>query len=198
MTGWSLTIAMKKSSNFRDPLSEAEIRELLVYARQSHSAANIPRKGAVLATRNTQRKLNEQYRPLRNLALVDLLFVTGLRVGEVSKLNLEDFCASESVFRVNGKGGRTVWHFWRVSKVAAYKKSISNCVLVSPLLFVTQWRRYSCGPGIPGTCVNRNNTTIHTHHEGPSGLGSLRTSSFPGASVMHARKGVQLRGFLFR
>jgi len=35
-----------------------------------------------------------------------LLFATGMRVGEVSGLNIQDFGVSESVFRVNGKGGR--------------------------------------------------------------------------------------------
>lgn len=43
---------------------------------------------------------------MRNLALVDLLFATGMRVGEVSALDLADFAISESVFRVKGKGGR--------------------------------------------------------------------------------------------
>ena len=103
---WRVKLSFGRIPQLPRSLSETEIRDLLVHAKQTHSAARIPRKGAVLATRNTQRKLNEQYRPLRNLALVDLLFATGLRVGEVSKLNLEDFSASESVFRVNGKGGR--------------------------------------------------------------------------------------------
>jgi site-specific recombinase XerD len=37
---------------------------------------------------------------------VDLLFATGMRVGEVSSLNLADFVMAESFFRVKGKGGR--------------------------------------------------------------------------------------------
>lgn len=59
-----------------------------------------------MARGTTQRGLTNQYRPLRNLAVVDLLFATGMRVGEVSGLNLEDFGVAESVFRVKGKGGR--------------------------------------------------------------------------------------------
>jgi site-specific recombinase XerD len=43
---------------------------------------------------------------LRNLALIDLLFATGMRVGEVSSLDIRDFLVEESVFRVQGKGGR--------------------------------------------------------------------------------------------
>lgn len=37
---------------------------------------------------------------------MDLLFATGLRVGEVSALDVHDFFMRESVFRVQGKGGR--------------------------------------------------------------------------------------------
>jgi site-specific recombinase XerD len=46
------------------------------------------------------------YRASRNLALLDLLFATGMRVGEVSSLNLADFVVAEGFFRVKGKGGR--------------------------------------------------------------------------------------------
>jgi site-specific recombinase XerD len=35
-----------------------------------------------------------------------LLFATGMRVGEVSSLDLADFTVGEGVFRVKGKGGR--------------------------------------------------------------------------------------------
>lgn len=44
---------------------------------------------------------------LRNLALVDLLFATGMRVGEVSNLDVRDFVLPEAVFAVRGKGGRS-------------------------------------------------------------------------------------------
>lgn len=46
------------------------------------------------------------YRALRNLALVDLLFATGMCVGEVSALDIRDFFIKDAVFRVQGKGGR--------------------------------------------------------------------------------------------
>jgi integrase/recombinase XerC len=77
------------------------MRGLLVQAKKYQDSAKLTRKGAVLAKGKT---LN-QYRAMRNLALVDLLFATGMRVGEVSGLNTADFTVSESVFRVKGKGG---------------------------------------------------------------------------------------------
>ena len=46
------------------------------------------------------------YRRLRNLALVELLFATGMRVGEVSAIDIKDFLAKEGTFKVQGKGGR--------------------------------------------------------------------------------------------
>jgi site-specific recombinase XerD len=46
------------------------------------------------------------YRAVRDLAVVDLLFATGIRVGEASTLDVEDFAAQEGVFMVKGKGGR--------------------------------------------------------------------------------------------
>lgn len=45
-------------------------------------------------------------RALRNFALLDLLFATGIRVGEASSLNIDDFIVSESAFKIKGKGGR--------------------------------------------------------------------------------------------
>ena len=103
---WRVKLSFGRMAQLPRSLSEAEIRGLLVQAKQSHCAANLPRKGAVLAKGIPQKELINQYRPLRNLALVDLLFATGMRVGEVSGINLEDFGVSESVFRVKGKGGR--------------------------------------------------------------------------------------------
>jgi len=43
---------------------------------------------------------------LRNLALLDLLLSTGLRVGEASALDASDYSLDEHVVRVRGKGGR--------------------------------------------------------------------------------------------
>jgi site-specific recombinase XerD len=82
------------------------MRDLLAQARQNHSAAEIPRKASALAKSRVLGTSARSYRGLRNLALVDLLFATGMRVGEVSGLDLKDFEVAESVFKVRGKGGR--------------------------------------------------------------------------------------------
>jgi integrase len=41
------------------------------------------------------------YRPLRNLALIDLLFASGMRVGDVSSLDVKDFVAEEGMLSRN-------------------------------------------------------------------------------------------------
>jgi integrase/recombinase XerD len=78
------------------------MRKLLSQAKKNDSSLNDERDAPSASLRAS----SSEYRALRNLALVDLLFATGLRVGEVSALNVPDFFAREAVFRVKGKGGR--------------------------------------------------------------------------------------------
>src|SRR5918912_1079945 len=86
-------------------ISGREMRKLLAQAKRHNSTATLfPNDGATQL--DYFRASSPAYRSLRNLALVDLLFATGLRVGEVSSLNVQDFFMRESVFRVKGKGGR--------------------------------------------------------------------------------------------
>ncbi|HEY6232968.1 MAG TPA: tyrosine-type recombinase/integrase [Pyrinomonadaceae bacterium] len=75
-------------------------------AHQNYQKTNLPRKGRALAEAKFAGASARAYRTLRNLALIDLLFATGMRVGEVSGLNLADFVVAELFFKVKGKGGR--------------------------------------------------------------------------------------------
>jgi integrase len=86
-------------------LSETEMRGLLAHAGRT-DMRDVPRKGPLLARSRSTRSSSRDYRDIRNLALVDLLFATGMRVGEVSSLNVDDFSVTELMFRVHGKGGR--------------------------------------------------------------------------------------------
>jgi integrase/recombinase XerD len=103
---WRVKLSFGRVNQLPRALSELEIRGLLDQAKQSQSASLIPRKRSILAKGKMSGSSVRAYRALRNLALVDLLFATGMRVGEVSSLNLEDFSIAEAVFRVKGKGGR--------------------------------------------------------------------------------------------
>jgi integrase/recombinase XerD len=102
---WRVKLSFGRNTQIPRALSEAEIRGLLFQANQCQSS-KAARKGAVLSKGEFSDRSPRQYRHTRNLALVDLLFATGMRVGEVSALDLVDFAISESVFRVKGKGGR--------------------------------------------------------------------------------------------
>jgi integrase/recombinase XerD len=102
---WRVKLSFGRIAQLPRALSESEMRGLLTQAKQSQSV-EIQRKGAVMSKGKSSCGLPRQYRAIRNLALVDLLFATGMRVGEVSALNLADFAVSESCFRVKGKGGR--------------------------------------------------------------------------------------------
>ena len=100
---WRVKLSFGRITQLPRALTNDEISGLFAQAKQNHSTQNVPRKGSVIAKRCSALR---SYRGIRNLALIDLLFATGMRVGEVSSLNLSDFVIAESFFRVKGKGGR--------------------------------------------------------------------------------------------
>ena len=103
---WRVKLSFGRIKQLPRSLTETEMRGLLAQAKRNQSAADVQRKAAVLAKGKARSWSLREYRALRNLALLDLLFATGMRVGEVSALDLHDFLISEAVFRVKGKGGR--------------------------------------------------------------------------------------------
>lgn len=100
---WRVSLSFGRTLQLPRTVTESEIRGLF---DQASNAADVPRKGLALATGKTFSASSNAYRSVRNLAIIDLLFATGMRVGELSGLNVEDFEVPESVFRVRGKGGR--------------------------------------------------------------------------------------------
>jgi len=103
---WRVKLSFGRIQQLPRALTQTEMRTLLDHAGRNRAVVGSQRKGMALARVNTPRASSSAYRAVRNLALVDLLFATGLRVGEVSALNLIDFAVSDSCFRVKGKGGR--------------------------------------------------------------------------------------------
>src|ERR1051325_9499809 len=103
---WRVKLSLGRIRQLPRALTEAEIRDLLKQATRGQSTSSVQQKGRVLSKGESPTRSMSRYRPLRNLAIVDLLFATGMRVGEVSTLNIVDFAISESSFRVKGKGGR--------------------------------------------------------------------------------------------
>jgi site-specific recombinase XerD len=103
---WRVKLSYGRVEQLPQALSAREMRKLLSQARRSNSFAATFLNDERATSSDSLRASSSEYRALRNLALVDLLFATGLRVGEVSSLNVQDFLVRESVYRVRGKGGR--------------------------------------------------------------------------------------------
>lgn len=103
---WRIKLSLGRVEQLPRSLTEQEMEGLLAHAGRRHDAKGLHRRGSVCAGSHAVRSSSSQYRTIRNLALVDLLFATGMRVGEASSLNVEDFLVTELVFRVQGKGGR--------------------------------------------------------------------------------------------
>lgn len=100
---WRVKLSFGRVVQLPRTLSESEMRALLAQGRRKRSSAQSSARSVL---RRPKIASPRQYRVIRNLALVDLLFATGMRVGEVSALDLRDFSLEGAVFRVQGKGGR--------------------------------------------------------------------------------------------
>src|SRR5204863_4748309 len=68
---WRVKLSFGRIAQLPRALSESEMRGLLTQAKQSQSASQIPRKGAVVSKGKSSTRSTRQYRALRNLALVD-------------------------------------------------------------------------------------------------------------------------------
>lgn len=101
---WRVKLSLGRAEQLPRALTEREMRALLSRARRNHTDS-LARPEAAQSGIETP-LLPRGYRALRDLAIVDLLFATGMRVGEASALDVCDFFVREAAFRVQGKGGR--------------------------------------------------------------------------------------------
>jgi len=95
---WRLKLSYGRIEQLPRTLSEGEVQSLLRQARRLSRGHGRCRRRPLPSDR--------ALRGLRNFALVDLLFATGMRVGEVSGLDLDDYSPEERTLVVHGKGGR--------------------------------------------------------------------------------------------
>ena len=103
---WRVKLSLGRIEQLPRTLTDEEVRSLLHQARRNHSVVKAGQNGAQNIEGQTSQASSRPYRELRNLALIDILFATGMRVGEVSALDIQDFFVQEAVFKVKGKGGR--------------------------------------------------------------------------------------------
>jgi integrase/recombinase XerD len=103
---WRVKLSFGRVEQLPRGLTGREMRKLLAQARRNFSDFETePGEGGGALNQPAQFTLRG-YRALRNLALVDLLFATGMRVGEAAALDIRDFQVRGACFRVQGKGGR--------------------------------------------------------------------------------------------
>jgi integrase/recombinase XerD len=103
---WRVKLSLGRIEQLPRTLTGSEMRLLFAQARQKYSNLKAQQNGIEIFSVQPVRASSQTYRELRNLALVDLLFATGIRVGELSALDMMDFHIDEAVFKIHGKGGR--------------------------------------------------------------------------------------------
>lgn len=103
---WRVKLSFGRIEQLPRALTAGEMRALLERARNTYLSAQRSHQPVEGTEPGNEQFSFCRYSALRNLALLDLLFATGMRVGEVSALDIPDFLVEEAVFRVRGKGGR--------------------------------------------------------------------------------------------
>ncbi len=97
---WKVKISYGRIEQLPRALTQKEIRDLLGQAKETYLNNKKVSPSKIISTRS------RQYLALRNLALLELLFATGIRVGEISSINIGDYSSSEAAFKIQGKGGK--------------------------------------------------------------------------------------------
>lgn len=93
---WRLRLRFGAGRVLPKTLSEGELKSLFTEARRRVEEAGPP--DDVLP--------DAGYRALRDLAVLDLLFATGIRVGEAASLRLDSFAEDQNAYLIRGKGNR--------------------------------------------------------------------------------------------
>jgi integrase/recombinase XerD len=139
---WRVKLSLGRIEQLPRALTETEMRGLLTEAGRHRIVSAVPRMKSIVSEGKAPRgeTSSTDYRALRNLALIDLLFATGIRVGEASTLNIEDYTAAESVFKIRGKGGRYRLAFvvddQTIRIQREHLEARSRCVTQSTALFL--------------------------------------------------------------
>lgn len=168
---WRVKLSFGRIEQLPRALTVEEMQSLLAHAGREHRTIDIPRKGAALARRRDEVASSKTYRALRNFALIDLMFATGMRVGEVSALDIADFVVVESCFRVQGKGGRDrlayVVDDQTVRIQQEYFNARSRIVAENPALFLNASGRRLSTQGISNILAKFREEAGITRHVTP-------------------------------
>jgi integrase/recombinase XerD len=103
---WRVKLSFGRVEQLPRSLTEREMRALLHRAWRNYAAVESGVMVTEESSSNNPKKSSLSYRTLRNLAIVDLLFATGMRVGEVSTLDIRDFFIKEAILRSPRQRGK--------------------------------------------------------------------------------------------
>jgi site-specific recombinase XerD len=106
---WRIKLSFGRIVQLPRTLTEGEMRGLLEQALSNYSLLKIGEKEVDSQAKSSSRN----YRFLRNLVILELMFATGMRVGEISSIDIKDFLPKEALFKVHGKGGARKTCFYR-------------------------------------------------------------------------------------
>lgn len=98
---WRVKLSFGRAQQLPRTLTEEEIRRLLDEARHAYETAAEADLAVV-----TNGSVGPGYLALRDYAVLDLLFATGIRVGEAASLTLDSFIEDGRTIRIRGKGRR--------------------------------------------------------------------------------------------
>lgn len=107
---WRIRISVGKEFQLPRTLTKDEIEGILIQAHLR--CVNTSDMG------NKLTPSSKNFLSLRNKAILELLFATGVRVGELSSIDLDDYISAETAFRIRGKGRKERMAFIVDSKTA--------------------------------------------------------------------------------
>jgi integrase/recombinase XerD len=100
---WRVRLSFGRIVQLPRTLTEGEMKGLLEQALSNYS---LLKNGKTEKDSPLAKSSSRDYRFLRNLVILELMFATGMRVGEISSIDIKDFFPKEALFKVHGKGGR--------------------------------------------------------------------------------------------
>lgn len=98
-----LQLSIKQSNKLPDVMNLNDIRLLINLSRKELPKTDLIASHRIDASRHSD---FSAVRKLQGVVILELLFATGMRVGELSRLDIEDLDISRRVIKVNGKGSR--------------------------------------------------------------------------------------------
>lgn len=158
---WHFKIDLGNHRTLTKILTENEINQLLSHARQNIKHVTF---------RNTP-KTGKAFLSLRNLAIIELLYNTGIRVGELASITLSDILLEERVIKINGKGGKERlafliddYSFKTILQYINYRKKIETS---HQALFINVFRTPISTQGIANILMKLSKEASITKHVTP-------------------------------